>query len=172
MIAFKPAACAALAALLLAGCSEASDTSEDETPIPVEPDGGIGDGAPPLDEVQAQGRSGMPPALRGEWREDDLGRAPTIEDCDQTSDTNRNFGKVMTVSANGFSLFEQGGTIVELHDRSESKIVATFDTSYADEIASERMEFALQPDGSLTVDRGDDAGVPSMKRFRPCPEMP
>jgi hypothetical protein len=170
MIAFRPAACSAFAALLLAGCSEAPDPAAEETPISVEPDGGIGAGAPPLSEVQAAAGVSMPEAVRGQWREDDLGRAPTAADCNQTSDTNRNFGKVMTVSANGFSLFEEGGTIVDVHSRTDTMIDATFDTSYADALTTARMDFALQPGATLAVNRDDADGVLSVKQYRPCPE--
>ena len=50
---------AAMPALALAACSE--------TPIPVEPDGGIGDGALPLDEAQAIAKNEIPARFHGVW---------------------------------------------------------------------------------------------------------
>ena len=95
-------------ALALAACA-ASDEPADETMMPVEPDGGIGDGATPLAEPTDERASRMmPAALRGQWREDDLGRDPTEEDCDQTSSTNQNFGKVLTVRADGLFVVRGG----------------------------------------------------------------
>ncbi len=160
------------AVLLLAACSEAPDPApaEAETPIPVEPDSGIGDGATPLPGERETARATMPNRLRGQWREDDLGRAPSREDCAQTSTTNRNFGKVLTVSSNGFSLFEEGGRIVEVHNRTDSMIDATFDTTYADTPTSARIDLALQPGGTLAVNRDDGDGVISATQYRPCPE--
>ncbi len=167
------AALPTLAALLiLPACSEAPDSRpvEAETPIPVEPGGGIGDGATPLSGAGEAIRTTMPNRLRGEWRADDLGRAPTREDCNQTSGSNRNFGKVLTISSNGFSLFEQGGRIVDIHTRTDSMIDATFDTTYADTPTTARMDFALQPGGTLAVNDDDGDGTPSVTQYRPCPE--
>lgn len=141
-------------------------------PMPVEPDGGIGDGAAPLpgaaaDEQEASAAS-MPAALRGQWREDDLGRAPTREDCNQTSSTNRNFGKVLTVREDGYSLFETGGRIMEVHSRTDTMIDATFDTTYADTPTRARRDFALQPGGTLAVNDDDGDGRLSVTQYRRC----
>ena len=163
-------------AMLLAACSDdARDTAAPEaaeTPIPVEPGGGIGDGATPLpeaaDEPEGDFAMTMPTALRGQWREDDLGRAPTAEDCNQTSQTNRNFGKVLSVRDDGYGLFETGGRIMEVHNRTDSMIDATFDTTYADEPTQARRDFALQPDGTLAVNDDDGDGRMTVTQYRPC----
>ena len=110
----------------------------------------------------------MPTSLRGEWREDDLGRTPTLEDCNQTSPTNRNFGKVLTVRPEGYNLFESAGIIMQIHDRSRNMIDATFDTTYADISTQARREFALRSNGTLLVN--DDAdGRLSVTRYVRCP---
>lgn len=52
--------------LLLAACESGTDPVPAETPIPVEPDGGIGDGAgPPLDPAIAAGE--IPKRFHGVW---------------------------------------------------------------------------------------------------------
>ena len=84
------------------------------TPMPVEPDGGIGDGAPPLEDMVLGQESGLPnsdeaaeegsqdalpksfpTALRGKWRETE-GAAVTKAQCDGYQQDN--MGKVLTVS--------------------------------------------------------------------------
>ncbi len=165
--------------LLLAACGQAPEAApaEVETAIPVEPDGGIGDGAPPPDGTARQPDDSdtlaatMPQTLRGQWREDDLGRAPRAEDCNQTSQSNRNFGKVLTVRADGYSLFESGGRIMTVHQRTDTMVDATFDTTYADTPTSARQDFAIQADGTLAVNDDDGDGTPSVTQYRPCPEQ-
>ena len=46
---------------------ETSDPIAVETPIPVEPDGGIGDGALPLDEAQGIAANEIPERFHGVW---------------------------------------------------------------------------------------------------------
>ncbi len=111
----------------------------------------------------------MPASLRGEWREDDLGRTPTLENCDQTSSTNGNFGKVLTVRPEGYNLFESAGTIMQMHDRSRTMIDATFDTTYADTSTQARREFALRSDGTLLVNDDDGDGRLSVTQYVRCP---
>ena len=164
---------------MLAACSQPSDPPEapgapaSSDPIPVEPDGGMGDGAPPLPEPTPDAANAprtMPERLRRSWREDDLGRAPTPADCDQTARTNRNFGRVLTIREDGYSLFEQGGRIIEVDRRSETMIAGTFDTTYADMPTTARTAITFRNDGSLlfvTDEGGDDRIV---RRYLPCPE--
>ncbi|ABC64092.1 hypothetical protein [Erythrobacter litoralis] len=171
----KPASFFILLALAIAGCAgEQSGEPEDTSPdaaMPVEPDGGIGDGATPLNEATPAGfERSIPQAVRGQWREDDLGRAPTAEDCDQTSATRQNFGKVLRVRADGFSLFEQGGRLIEVHNRTDTMIDATFDTTYADTPTQARLDLALQADGTLAINRDDGDGRLSVTQYRKCPE--
>ncbi len=110
----------------------------------------------------------MPQAVRGQWRENDLGRVPTSEDCNQTSQSNRNFGKVLTINAGGYSAFEDWGRIIEVHNQTGNMIDATFDTTYADTRTSARKDFALQPDGSLTVNNDDGDGRLDVTEYLRC----
>lgn len=110
----------------------------------------------------------MPEALRGQWRKNDLGRDPTPEDCDQTSQSNTNFGKVLTVTARGYSLFEDGGRIIDVHRRSDRTILATFDTTYADTPTRARRSFALGPQGALTVRDDPDTGRSDVTEYLRC----
>lgn len=146
-----------------------------ETMMPVEPDGGIGDGAGPPDTVDGDETrddgltATIPQAVRGEWREDDLGRAPTTEDCNQTSQSNRNFGKVLTVRADGYSLFEESGEITEVHNRTDTMIDATFDVTVGPGTSQARKDIALQPGGSLAVNHDDGDGRLDVVQYRRCP---
>ncbi|MBX7496944.1 hypothetical protein K3172_13865 [Qipengyuania sp. 6B39] len=160
--------------VLLAACGSASDRASEEVAsrlpdqAPLEADELP---APtPAGEGQPSLASTMPAALHGAWRQDDLGRPPTAEDCNQTSSTNRNFGKVLTVRETGYSNFETGGRIMEVHARTDDMIDATFDTTYADTPTSERRDFALQADGTLAVNADDGDGAMNVTQYRRCPE--
>lgn len=112
--------------------------------------------------------STMPEVMRGQWRENDLGRYPTREDCNQTSQSNSNFGKVLTVSARGYSVFENGGRIIDVHSRTDNMIDATFDTTYADTPTRARENFALQSNGSLAVNSDDGDGQLDVIEYMRC----
>ena len=112
--------------------------------------------------------STMPEAVRGQWRENDLGRDPTREDCNQTSQSNSNFGKVLTVDAGGYSVFEDGGRIIDVHNRTDDMIDATFDTTYADTPTRARKDFALQSNGSLAVNNDDEDGRAKSIEYLRC----
>lgn len=113
--------------------------------------------------------STMPQAVRGQWRENDLGRVPTHEDCNQTSQSNRNFGKVLTINSGGYSAFEDGGRIIEVHKRTGNMIDATFDTTYADTRTSARKDYALQSNGALAVNNDDGDGRLDVTEYLRCP---
>ncbi len=139
--------------------------------MPVEPDGGIGDGAGPPDPLQdAEFEESMPQALRGSWRKDDLGRAPETADCDIYRPANQSRDRVVTVREGGYSHFETGGRIMEVHNRTDEMIDATFDTTYADTPTSARKDFALQPDGTMAVNNDDGDGRMDVSTYRRCPE--
>lgn len=108
----------------------------------------------------------MPEAIRGAWRLDDLGRGPTREDCETTAP---NIGKVLKVSANGFSIFEECGRILQVHARTGETIEATFDTTYADTPTRARKRFALKAGPSLAVLDSEEGGALS---YSPCPPDP
>ncbi|MXO47436.1 hypothetical protein GRI69_04095 [Erythrobacter vulgaris] len=111
----------------------------------------------------------MPAAMLGRWHEDALGRAPTAADCDPESDATRDYDRLITVRETGYGYFETGGRIMEVHDRNDRMIDATFDTTYADTPTQARKDFSFQANGSLVVQ--DDSGEESETiRYQRCPE--
>lgn len=109
-------AAAALFALGACGDTSAPD-GVDETPMPVEPDGGIGDGAgPPLDATDEMEQT-IPAPLQGRW-----GMVST--DC--TSDRSDAKGLLM-IDAQTLKFYESVGTLAQVQERDASHIVATFD---------------------------------------------
>ena len=111
----------------------------------------------------------MPQSLRGSWRVDDLDRAPTNEDCNQTSSSNRNIVKVLTIRKDGYVLFEEGGRLTTLHARSNNMIDATFDTTYADTPTQARVAFMVLPGGRMSVTDKDGSGQMVAAAYRRCP---
>jgi len=173
----KGTAIGAIACVALAACSQSSEPSPatvtpSPTAIPVEPDSGNGSGAPPIPgtTVARQTIRTMPARLRGDWHKDDLGRAPTAEDCDRRLRGSIDWDRLITVDENGFSYFETGGRIMEVHNRTEAMIDATFDTTYADTPTQARMDFALQNDGTMAVNDDDGDGRMSVKQYIRCPK--
>ncbi len=164
-------------ALAVGGCSPTGERDRDTidtppvvtaTPGAVAPaDAAKAVTAPPTGEPTAVA-STMPEALHGQWRKDDLDRQPTREDCNQTSQSNINFGKVLTVNATGYSLFEDGGRIIDVHGRTANRIEATFDTTYADTPTRARKAFVLRPNGSLVVDSDEGNGQPAPTAYLRC----
>ena len=159
-----------LSALALAACSQGVDPqqpSASDTPIPVETDGGIGDGAgPPM--AQPDYPLTFPEALRGTWRR--TGDGPvTAELCDGYEPSN--MGKVMTVREDGYSYFETGGRFIEVRDRSDNAVDAKFDTTYADEPTSAEIRFDLR-DGGKTLRLSPYDGSASMEPeyYERCPD--
>ncbi|MGB3797977.1 MAG: hypothetical protein WA957_16960, partial [Alteraurantiacibacter sp.] len=166
---------ATLAGLALAACSAEQEPAKgapeaSSTMMPVEPDGGIGDGAGPPDPLPAaQLEQTMPQTLRGSWRKDDLGRAPDSDDCDIYRPVNQSWERVITVREGGYSHFETGGRIMEVHNRTTTMIDATFDTTYADTPTSARKDFALQADGTLAVNDDNGDGRMEVSTYLRCP---
>lgn len=159
------------------GQTSPSDPVAQQTAIPVEPDGGLGDGAPPLGEVSADDNrteheepsafaQTFPAALRGTWRVTD-GPAPTNAQCDNT--VGENMGKVLTVGADSYSFFETGGRFLEVSDRSEGMIRARFDTTYADEATSAELIFAVDPVARTLTVSEPGAGAQVTKTYKRCP---
>ena len=112
----------------------------------------------------------MPSEMRGVWHKDDLGRAPTAQDCDPSLRGTIDWDRLMTVRGEGYSYFETGGRIMEVHARTDRMIDATFDTTYADTPTSERRDFALQPGGMLAVNADNGDGGKETTRYIRCPE--
>ena len=110
----------------------------------------------------------IPAAIRGKWRLTD-GPAPTAARCDETADGN--IGKVLLVRADGFSIFETGGRLEAVADRSPGMIRATYDTTYADEPTTGDITFRVDPVAkTLTMIDNDAPDEPFGTRvYKRCP---
>ena len=147
------------------------------SPMPVEPDGGIGDGAPPLEEMVLGQEAGedeepsafaktFPVAIRGTWRQTS-GAKPTAAQCDGTRSPN--MGKVLTVREDSYSYFETGGRFIAISDRAPGHIRAVFDTTYADEPTRDELEFRVDPVARTLTVENFDAGEEGTTVYRRCP---
>ena len=146
-----------------------------QTPIPVEPDGGIGDGAGPPDDLPTDGdaqqepsafAATFPTAIRGKWRETD-GAAVTKAQCDGYQQ--ENMGKVLTIREDRYSFFETGGKFITVSDRAPGHIRALFDTTYADEPTRDELEFRVDPVAKTLTVRNFDTGERATSTYRRCP---
>ena len=161
--------------LSVSACSPATDSEIDpadasETPFADgRADAGMAEPPVATPTAQATLAKTMPVKLRGDWHKDDLGRAPTPKDCDPRLRGTIDWDRLITVDEGGYSYFEMGGRITTVHRRTDTMIDATFDTTYADTPTSERRDFALQPDGTMAVNRDDGDGVMEVTQYRPCP---
>lgn len=167
--------------VLVGGCSQTGDAEKSPSGTPelptaisasAEPDAGSGrvdDPPPSATSDRSTSTMSMPNPVRGQWRQNDLARSPSTEDCNQTSQSNQNFGKVLSINADGYSLFEDGGRIVEVHSRTDTTIDATFDTTYADTPTRSRKDFTLQPSGFLVVRDNEKAERPQVTEYVRCP---
>lgn len=161
---------AACAILAVSACGNPSSRSDDplnesetsETAPPAQQDA--------QDAAERDFAQTMPEALRGDWHKADLGRAPTAEDCDPRLRGTIDWDRLITVRDGGYSYFETGGRIMEVHNRTDTMIDATFDTTYADTPTSERRDFALQDDGSMAINLDDGDGTMNVVEYLPCPE--
>ncbi|XAP78352.1 hypothetical protein ABC955_00795 [Citromicrobium bathyomarinum] len=146
-----------------------------QPPIPVEPDGGIGDGAGPPKGLPSDGDAQQEPsafaqtfpaAIRGKWRETD-GAAVTKAQC--AGYQQDNIGKVLTIREDGYSFFETGGKFISVSDRAPGRIRALFDTTYADEPTRDELEFRVDPVAKTLTVRNFDTGERSTTTYRRCP---
>lgn len=163
------------AALALAACSQdpQAPVDSDVAPENADDDEIVQASETSLADTTREGPAAqqdtMPAAMHGRWHQDDLGRAPTAADCDPARDATRDYDRLITVREGGYSYFETGGRIMEVHDRTDRMIDATFDTTYADTPTQARKDFALQADGSLVV-QGDSGEESEPTRYQRCPE--
>lgn len=105
--------------LLLAACGgadEAALPSDDESPISVEPDGGIGDGATPAAEANQASAAGIPEALRGRW-------GLVAADCEPGRGDAKG---LLVVSADKLEFYESVGTLGEASERTPQRLRASF----------------------------------------------
>lgn len=156
---------------LLAACDRAGDEAAERLPDQAPLEETTPAPTPSVSESQnAPLAKTMPSAMHGDWHKDDLGRAPTAQDCDPRLRGTIDWDRLMTVRDEGYSYFETGGRIMEVHARTDRTIDATFDTTYADTPTSERRDFALEGGGTLAVDADNGDGGMDVTRYIRCPE--
>ncbi|MBX7539780.1 hypothetical protein [Qipengyuania sphaerica] len=139
---FRSALAFSSLALALAACAEPIEDRPDteETAIPVEPDGGIGDGAGPPEMVDGD----IPPALHGRW-----GLVP--EDC--TSDRGDAKGLV-NIDAEGIQFYESRGVVDTVSQSDPGSFRATYAFSGEGQEWNRDMELTLSEDGT-TITRSE-----------------
>ena len=114
--------------------------------------------------------SSFPPAMRATWRESDADSV-SFDECRTDGDAVENFGRVLTISGDRFGYFETGGRIVEVHARSDRRLEATFDTTYADTPTSDRLTFELSDDGDvLRLEGAAAVATADTVRYVRCPD--
>ena len=107
-----------LALLAFAGCTAADETApqDDEKMIPVEPDGGIGDGAEPIPEIK---QLAIPRALHGRW-------GLVSGDC---TDEDGDAKGALEISATKLRFYESQAGVAEVKVKGDDSIRAVFDFS-------------------------------------------
>jgi hypothetical protein len=94
----------------------------------------------------------------------------SFDECREETGYEQNFDKVLTIGADRFSYFETGGKLIEVNEQDESRIDATYDTTYADTPTQERLTFDAKEDGNVLIVR--DETRPGPIRYVRCPEAP
>ena len=149
MIAMKARYAFVSAAILFASaCAEPIDRSKsEEVPIPVEADGGIGDGA----EALPPAALAIPADFQGRW-------ALTPEDCTSTRGDAKG---LIEVTEEAVRFYESRGTLDKLSEGPDRPGVfrATFAFSGEGETWTREMQMAVSDDGSELVrsEFGEDA---------------
>lgn len=110
----------------------------------------------------------IPEPVRGTWRESEAASVG-FDDCRQELGFEQNFGKVLTIDAASFTVFEAGGTLRAIVEQDESRVDATFDTIDADTTRQQRLVFDAQDGGSVLIVRDDRPGP---TRYVRCPAAP
>lgn len=157
-------------ALALAACDAAptDDTAAGsdatETPMPAEPDGGIGDGAtPPADDTSAPegDATTIPTALQGRW-----GLVPA--DCTSTRGDAKG---LIEVTGDTITFYESRATLGEIAERTDDRIRATFSFTGEGMTWSRDMALEAQDGGEALVrtEYGEDAMADPL-RYTKCTE--
>lgn len=145
---------AAAPAFALAACgAPADDSATDsaeapETPMPVEPDGGIGDGAGPPADEDATGASTIPTALQGRW-------GLVAADCTSTRGDAKG---LIEITGDTITFYESRATLGDIAERSDTRIRAEFDFIGEGMEWSRDISLATEGDGKLVrTEYGEDA---------------
>ena len=148
-------ALASLAVFALLACSPGQTTPDDPAPqqtaIPVEPDGGIGDGAPPLPELIGT----IPPRFRGVW--------DYVEgSCAPASDLRLDIGEA------SITFYESAGQLTGIEDSGTGSVIVTLAMEGEGETWEERRELVLEEGGErlLVLDPADASAGRDLPRKR------
>ena len=142
--------CSALpfALLTLVSCAGTDNGAEQEGDVmmPVEPDGGIGDGAQPLSNLD---QSAIPRALHGRW-------GMVRGDC---SDKNGDAKGSLEITDNQLGFYESRANLAEVERQSDDKIHATFNFVGEGQSWKKEIELQLNDSGTqlLRTEYGEDA---------------
>ena len=147
-----------LTLLALAACAQpADDASEgDETMMPVEPDGGIGDGAgPPAESVT----EGIPAGLQGRW-----GLVPA--DCTSTRGDAKG---LIEIDSESIKFYESRAVLEDVENSQPTMIAARFAFTGEGQEWTREMTWRLSDDGSQLVrsETGEDA-LPEPLTYSKC----
>ena len=147
-----------LTLLALAACGDPVDDTPaaEETMMPVEPDGGIGDGAEPLPEILGKD---IPPAFHGRW-----GLVPA--DCTTTRGDAKG---LIEIDAEGIRFYEARAVVDEVEAKEATMIKARFAFSGEGQEWTRDMEWRLSDDGTqlTSSETGDDA-IPDPLTYTKC----
>lgn len=140
---------AALASLVLvSACTEPVEDGPEpeETMMPVEPDGGIGDGATPLPELLG---TAIPEALHGRW-----GLVPA--DCTSTRGDAKG---LITIDAERIEFYESRAVVDEIEEQDTGMIRARFAFTGEGQEWTRDIEWRLSEDGATLMrsETGEDA---------------
>ncbi|MDP4574289.1 hypothetical protein Q9K02_03950 [Qipengyuania sp. G39] len=148
-------ALASITVFALFACSPGQTTPDDPAPqqtaIPVEPDGGIGDGAPPLPELIGT----IPPRFRGVW--------DFVEgSCAPASDLRIEIGE------DSITFYESAGQLTGIEDSGTGSVIVTLAMEGEGETWEERRELVLEDGGArlLVLDPADPSAGRDLPRKR------
>lgn len=146
------------ATLLLAACAEPIEERPEgeDTAMPVEPDGGIGDGAEPLSEVLG---TDIPAAFFGRW-----GLVPA--DCTSTAGDAKG---LITIDAESVQFYESRAVVDEMVEKDASTVSARFAFSGEGQEWMRDMQWKLSENGTTLTrsETGEDA-IPEPLTYSKC----
>ena len=142
------------AALLASACGEPApeQIADTETPMPVEPDGGIGDGAGPPAEAGAASPATIPATIQGRW-----GLVPA--DCTSTAGDAKG---LLVIGPDRLSFYESRGTLRDVRQDDERGFRAVYAFTGEGMEWMRDIAFELDPGENRLVRRdfGEGAGQP------------